>query len=34
VNDQFTIEVNPPQGSVLNLQRTLPSRLDTIMDLK
>lgn len=34
VNDQFTIEVKPPEGSVLNLQRTLPSRLDTVMDLK
>jgi archaellin len=34
VNDQFTIEVKPAQGSVLNIQRTLPSRLDTVMDLK
>ena len=32
-NDQFTIEVKPPQGAVLNAQRTLPAALDTVMDL-
>ena len=33
-NDEFTIEVKPPQGASLIIQRTLPSRLDTVMDLK
>lgn len=33
-NDKFTFTLNPPSGSVLNIQRTLPSRLDAIMDLK
>ncbi len=33
-NDQFTIEVKPESGAVLTIQRTAPSRLDTIMDLK
>jgi flagellin FlaB len=34
VNDQFTIEVKPANGSVLNIQRTVPARFDTVMDLK
>jgi flagellin FlaB len=33
-NDKFTLEVKPPSGSVMTLQRTLPPRLDTIMDLR
>ena len=33
-NDQFTIEMKPESGAVLTIQRTSPSRLDTIMDLK
>ena len=33
-NDKFTIEVKPESGAVLTIQRTAPSRLDTIMDLK
>ena len=33
-NDQFTIEVKPESGAVLTIQRSAPSRLDTIMDLK
>jgi flagellin FlaB len=33
-NDQFTIEIKPESGAVLTIQRTAPSRLDTIMDLK
>ena len=33
-NDQFTIEVKPESGAVLTIQRTSPSRLDTVMDLK
>ena len=33
-NDQFTIEVKPESGAVLTIQRTIPSRLDTVMDLK
>ena len=32
-NDEFTIEVKPPQGAVLNIQRSLPAALDTVMDL-
>jgi len=34
VNDQFTIEVKPDTGAVMTLQRTVPVRLDTVMDLK
>jgi archaeal flagellin FlaB len=33
-NDQFTLEMKPESGAVLTMQRTAPSRLDTIMDLK
>ncbi len=33
-NDQFTLEMKPDSGAVLTIQRTAPSRLDTIMDLK
>ena len=33
-NDQFTIEMKPESGAVLTVQRTAPSRLDTVMDLK
>jgi flagellin FlaB len=33
-NDQFTIEMKPESGAVLTIQRTAPSRLDTVMDLK
>jgi flagellin FlaB len=32
-NDEFTVEIKPAQGAVLNVQRTLPSQLDTVMDL-
>ena len=33
VNDEFTIEVVPPSGAVLNLKRTLPAQFDTVIDL-
>ncbi len=33
-NDKFTIEIKPESGAVLTIQRTAPSRLDTVMDLK
>lgn len=33
-NDVFTIELKPSQGSIMTLQRTVPVRLDPIMDLK
>jgi flagellin FlaB len=33
-NDQFTLQVMPSSGAVLAIQRIVPSRLDTIMDLK
>ena len=34
VNDQFTIEIKPPTGAVLTVQRIAPARLDAVMDLK
>jgi len=34
VNDQFTLQLSPPSGAVLTVQRRVPSRLDAIMDLK
>ena len=34
VNDQFTIEIKPPTGAVLTIQRIAPARLDAVMDLK
>lgn len=34
VNDQFTLQIKPSSGAVLTIQRIVPSRLDTIMDLK
>ena len=33
-NDKFTLEVKPNAGSVMTLQRTLPPRIDNIMDLR
>jgi len=33
-NDQFTIEVKPSKGAVLRFERTVPARLDIVMDLK
>ena len=33
VNDQFTIEVKPSSGAVLNIQRTFPTQFDTVIDL-
>ena len=33
INTNFVIEVKPPKGSVLNMQRTIPSVLDPVMDL-
>ena len=33
-NDAFTIEVKPPAGAVLVLQRSVPGSLDTVMDLQ
>jgi flagellin FlaB len=33
-NDKFTLEVKPNAGAVMTLQRTLPPRLDTVMDLR
>ena len=32
--DEFTIEVKPVSGAVLNLKRTLPGQFDAVMDLK
>ncbi len=32
-NDEFTIEMKPPSGAVLNIQCTTPSQFDTVMDL-
>ncbi len=33
-NDQFTLQIKPSSGAVVTIQRIVPSRLDTIMDLK
>ncbi len=33
-NDEFTVEVKPPTGATLIIERTLPARLDTVMDLR
>jgi len=32
-NDEFTIQMQPPTGAVLNIQRTTPLQFDTVMDL-
>ncbi len=32
-NDEFTLEVKPATGAVLNIRRVLPSQFDTVMDL-
>ena len=32
-NDEFTLEIKPPSGAVLNIRRVLPSQFDTVMDL-
>ena len=31
---EFTLEMKPPKGAVLIIQRTTPSSIDTVMDLK
>ena len=33
IYDTFTIEVRPETGAALNIERTLPGRIDTVMDL-
>jgi archaeal flagellin FlaB len=33
-NDKFSLTLSPPDGATLNVERTLPSRLDAVMDLK
>jgi flagellin FlaB len=33
-NDEFTIEMKPDTGAVMTVQRVVPVRLDTVMDLK
>ena len=33
-NDKFTIEVKPENGATLNLERTLPASLSTVIDLR
>ena len=32
-SDQFTVQIHPPNGAVLNIRRSLPSQFDTVMDL-
>ena len=34
VSGKFTLQVKPPQGSVLTMERTLPPQFDTVMDLR
>jgi flagellin FlaB len=33
-NDTFVVEVKPPLGAVLGVQRTMPSTIDPVMDLR
>ena len=33
-NTRFTIEVKPPEGSVLTLERTVPPAIDAVMNLR
>ena len=33
VNKEFTIEIKPPVGAVLNIERTTPAYIDTIINL-
>ena len=33
-NDQFTLEVQPAEGAVLTIRRTLPAALDTVVNLR
>ncbi|MBI2964865.1 MAG: hypothetical protein HYY34_01525 [Chloroflexi bacterium] len=34
VSGKFTLQIKPPQGSVLTMERTLPAQFDTVMDLR
>ncbi len=34
VNDKWTIELKPESGATLNIERKMPGRLDSIMDLR
>ncbi|MDP6823129.1 MAG: hypothetical protein QF554_07525 [Dehalococcoidia bacterium] len=34
VNDKWTLELKPESGATLNIERRMPGRLDTIMDLR
>ena len=33
-NGTFTLEVKPPSGAVLTVERTTPAYLDTVMELR
>lgn len=33
-NDRFTVEIQPPDGAVLTIRRSLPAALDTVMNLR
>ena len=33
VNKEFTVEIKPPVGAVLNIERTIPAYIDTVMNL-
>ncbi|MGA0274445.1 MAG: archaellin/type IV pilin N-terminal domain-containing protein [Dehalococcoidia bacterium] len=33
-NDKFSITLSPPDGAVMVLEKSLPPRLDAVMDLK
>jgi archaellin len=32
-NETFTLEIVPPQGGTLLVERTMPPEIDTVMDL-
>jgi len=32
-NDEFALQVKPPHGSVITIERTVPANIDAVMDL-
>jgi archaellin len=34
INTQFSVEMKPPKGAALSIQRTTPPYFDQVMDLK
>jgi archaellin len=34
INTEFTLEIKPPSGAVLNVTRTTPAAIEAVMELR